>query len=132
MTGIPCDSAARDRRLDRRPVLGEDDQDLRALRDQLLDVGGLGLGRRLGVVRDVLGAGCVEGRLDGRLVPLGPALLLVVVPGDADRAAVALASAPALGAAPLAAALGAGLAPLLEQAAKTTAAAPRAPPPSCG
>ena len=60
--------------------------DLGALRDQVLDVGGLGLGGRLGVVRDVLPAAGLDGRLDGRLIPLGPALFLVVVPRHADGA----------------------------------------------
>src|SRR5664280_236095 len=73
-------------RLDRGPVLGEDDHDLRALRDEVLDVRRLRLGRRLRVIRDVGVAGGGERGLDRRLVPLRPALLLVVVPRDADGA----------------------------------------------
>ena len=75
-----------DGRLDGRAVLGEDDDDLGALRDQVLDVRRLRLGRRLRVVRDVRAAAGLDRRLEGRLVPLRPALFLVVVPGDADDA----------------------------------------------
>ena len=70
-------------RRNRVGILGEDDQHIGALRDQVLDVGQLLLGRRLGVGRDVLGAGGVERRLDRRFVGL-PALFLEVVPGHAD------------------------------------------------
>src|SRR5439155_24823249 len=76
----------RDRRLDGGAVLGKDDQHLRALRDQVVDVTCLSLSRRLRVVRDVLPAAGGDRCLDRGLVPLGPALLLIVVPGDADRA----------------------------------------------
>ena len=89
MTGTPACDRAGHGRLDGRAVLGEHDQHLGALRDQVLDVAGLGLGRRLGVVRDVRAAAGLDGRLDGRLVPLGPALFLVVVPRHADGATAA-------------------------------------------
>ena len=87
MTGMPWPVALVTDGLDGRPVLGEDDQDLGALRDELVDVGRLRRGARLRVVRDVLGAGRCESRLDGGLIPLGPALFRVVVPRDADLAA---------------------------------------------
>src|SRR5664280_591963 len=81
-----CSDGLGDGRLDGRSVLSQDDQDLGALADQVVDVVGLRLGRRLRVIRDVgRPAGSKRG-LDGRLVPLGPALLLVVVPGHADHA----------------------------------------------
>src|SRR4029079_1174188 len=75
-----------DRRQDRDVVLGQDDDHLGAARDQALDVGGLGLGGRLGVVRDVLPAAILDGLLEGGLIPLRPSLFLVVVPGHADGA----------------------------------------------
>ena len=53
MTGMPWSVALATDGLIAVAVLGEDDQDLGALRDQLVDVGGLGRGARLGVVRDV-------------------------------------------------------------------------------
>ena len=92
MTGTPVRDRARDRRLDGRPVLGEDDQHVGALGDQVLHVGGLRLGRRLGVVRHVGAAAGLDRLLDRRLVELGPAFLLVVVPGDADHAVPAAAT----------------------------------------
>src|SRR5262249_44995303 len=58
-----------------------------ALRDQVLNVAGLRLRRRLGVVGDVLAAGGGDGGLDGGLIPLGPAFFLIVVPRHADGAA---------------------------------------------
>ena len=76
-------------RQDRLAVLRQDDQRVRTLRDQVLDVGQLLLRRRSGVRRDVLGAARLQRVLDRGLVPLRPALLVVVVPGDADGEALA-------------------------------------------
>ena len=77
-------SSALHRRQDRLTVLGQDDQRVRTLRDQVLDVGQLLLGRRSGVARDVLGPAGLKRVLDRGLVPLGPALFVVVVPRDPD------------------------------------------------
>src|SRR5439155_15736255 len=76
----------RDGRLDRRPVLREDDQDLRALRDAVVDVAGLSLRRRLGAIGTVLAAASRDRSLDRGLIPLRPALFLIVVPRHTDRA----------------------------------------------
>ena len=51
MTGIPARCRLRDRWLDRFGVLGEDDQRLRALVDQAVDVSELLLGLVVGVRR---------------------------------------------------------------------------------
>ena len=74
-------------RLDRRAVLGQDDEHLRAIGDELLDVRRLLLGGRTGVSADVRAARSLDDLLDAGLVPLGPALFLEVVPGHADLAA---------------------------------------------
>ena len=74
-------------RADGGGILRQDDQRIGALRDQRLHVGELLGGRRLGVRRNVGGAGGLEGLLDGRLVGL-PALFLEVGPGHADGLAV--------------------------------------------
>ncbi len=88
MTGTPL-ATRRPPGLDRRAVLGEDHDDVGALRDQVLDVAQLGLGRGRGVVGDVAAAAGLDGRLHRRLVPPRPALLLVVVQGHSDDAPAA-------------------------------------------
>jgi hypothetical protein len=90
--GHTVGDGVRDGRLDGGAVLGEDHEHVGALRDQVLDVAGLGLGGRLGVVRHVAAAAGLDRSLQRRLVPLRPALFLVVVPRHADDAAVATAA----------------------------------------
>ena len=101
MTGTPASIALATDGLMAVPSWARIDEDVGALGDEVLDVAGLRLGRRLGVVRDVRAAAGLDRRLQRRLVPLRPALLLVVVPGDADDAVAAAAagcrSAPAAG-----------------------------------
>ena len=72
---------ALDRRLDGRAVLGEDDEDVGALRDQVLEVAGLRLGRRLGVVGDVAAAAGLDRGLATPARPTSPS----APPGSCSR-----------------------------------------------
>ena len=83
-TGMPWSSALCTAGQDRLTVLGQDDDRVRALRDQVLDVGQLLLGGRPGVGGDVLRAAGLQGLLDRGLVELGPPFLVEVVPGNPD------------------------------------------------
>ena len=56
MTGMPSIDRGLHGRLDRRAVLGQDDEHLRAIGDELLDVRRLLLGGRTGVGADVRAA----------------------------------------------------------------------------
>ena len=84
MTGMPCSRAAGHRGQDRLTVLGQDDQRISALGDQVLDIGQLLLGRGAGIRGDVGSASSLEGGDDRGLVELGPPFFVVVVPGNAD------------------------------------------------
>ncbi len=64
------------RRLDGRAVLGEDHEHVGALGDEVLDVAGLRLGRRLGVVRDVRAAAGLDRRPSAPARPTWPSALL--------------------------------------------------------
>ena len=86
MTGMPAGERGLDRRLDRLGVEGVDARTSTPGAMQRLDVGGLGLGRVLGVVADVLASAGLDGRLDRGLVAQPVALLLKGEPGHADLA----------------------------------------------
>ena len=81
-----------DRRPDGRRVHGQDQDDVGALVDELLDVRNLFLGRPCSVGLDVLGAGLFEHGLDGGFVPERPSLFLELPPAHADDRLVSLCS----------------------------------------
>src|SRR4029077_12641085 len=68
-------------------VLGKQDEDLRALRDQGVDVGKLPLIIQVGVGIDERATSSLDGLLHLRLVGGAPPRLLEVVPRNADDAA---------------------------------------------
>jgi hypothetical protein len=119
-----------DRRQDRLRILGVDDEDVDAGRDQGLDVRRLGLRRELGVVAGVRPAAGLDGALQSGLVAKAVALLLERGPRHADMTCAGCLAPPepllaAGGADAGAAVLADGVAPPPLQAANATAAIDR-------